>query len=84
MDNEFHIIRQIRDAMSSINYKIAILVVLAILAIGSNAIRTVTNVWGDNRQKRIEYLDAKVERLEAELDSCKSGTTVPFNGVFES
>lgn len=64
-------------SLESINYKLAIVLLIIIIGIGSNAIRTWADLQGDKRQQRIEYLDSRVRELESKLEACESGTPMP-------
>lgn len=72
-------------SLESVNFKVVIILALIILGILSNGLRTYLDLTGDSRQTRIEYLDQQViemqdtiMRLSAELESCNTGTPMPF------
>lgn len=77
--NQQVILNEIRENARGNNFRFVVIIVMILVGLGTNIVRTfIADAAVDTRQKRIEFLDAKVERLEAELEGCQSGTPMPF------
>jgi len=70
-------VQKLHDVEHRLSMRIFFIAILAVIAIAVNGVRTYTNLVGDHRQKRIEYLDKRVAALEAKLEACESGTPQP-------
>lgn len=70
--------------IESINYKFAIILAIIVIGLLSNGVRSYLDLKGDQRQKRIEFLDKRNEELVQRLralreraDACETGTPMP-------
>ena len=71
-------VQKLHDVEHRLSMRIFFIAILAVIAIAVNGVRTYTNLVGDHRQKRIEYLDARIKTLEAKIEACESGAPMPL------
>lgn len=67
----------IQSLMSSINSKLAIIVVIILVGIASNAYRSFVDDTNRRQAKQIEYMGKRIKDLRDQLDSCNTGTPMP-------
>lgn len=67
----------IQSLMSSINSKLAIVVVIILIGIASNAYRSFVDDTNRRQTKQIEQMGKRIKYLRDQLDSCNTGTPMP-------
>lgn len=75
--NQTIILQEIRNNHRAVNFRFAVLIVMILIGLMSNAYRTVIDKENREKTQIIQNMQKRITQLREEKEQCMSGSTTP-------